>query len=243
LKSLLSDAQKRGNVAQNVALSVSIGPDKRGKGKLKVGVDIPTPEEIKCILAAAKGRIRPIIITATFTGLRGSEIRGLRWADVDLKRNELHVRQRADRYNAIGAPKSEAGERVVSIGPLVVNTLREWKVACPSSKLGLVFPTGRGNIIRHENLIRQIWMPVQIAAGVTKAGSTAKYSGLHALRHFYASWCINRLADGGLELPAKVVQERLGHSSIMMTMDTYGHLFPRGDDGAELAAAERLFLT
>jgi integrase len=51
--------------------------------------------------------------------------------------------------------------------------------------------------------------------------------------------CINRKADGGLELPAKVVQERLGHSSITLTMDTYGHLFPRNDDQQELAAAER----
>jgi integrase len=57
-----------------------------------------------------------------------------------------------------------------------------------------------------------------------------------------ASWCINRRADGGLELPAKVVQARLGHASIVMTLDTYGHLFPRGDDGAELAAAERALL-
>jgi integrase len=88
--------------------------------------------------------------------------------------------------------------------------------------------------------------PIQIAAGVTvtdKDGTVrAKYPGLHALRHFYASWCINRRTDGGLELPAKVVQERLGHSSIMMTMDIYGHLFPRGDDSAELAAAERSLL-
>jgi integrase len=66
----------------------------------------------------------------------------------------------------------------------------------------------------------------------------AKYTGLHALRHFFASWCINRKADGGLELPAKVVQERLGHSTIVMTLDRYGHLFPRGDDTPELAAAE-----
>ena len=70
----------------------------------------------------------------------------------------------------------------------------------------------------------------------------AKYTGLHALRHFYASWCINRKADGGLELPAKVVQARMGHSSIMVTLDTYGHLFPSGDDGAELAAAETALL-
>lgn len=83
-------------------------------------------------------------------------------------------------------------------------------------------------------------------AGVTVPGADgepkAKYPGLHNLRHFYASWCINRRADGGLELPAKVVQERLGHSTIAMTLDTYGHLFPSGDDGAELEAAERALL-
>ena len=84
-------------------------------------------------------------------------------------------------------------------------------------------------------------IPAQIAAGVMTKGK-AKYTGLHSFRHFYASWCINRRADGGLELPAKVVQERLGHSSIVMTMDTYGHLFPRGDDGSELAEAERVLL-
>jgi integrase len=51
----------------------------------------------------------------------------------------------------------------------------------------------------------------------------------------------SRAGAGGLELPIKVVQERLGHSSIIMTRtsDRYGHLFPRSDDGAELAAAGR----
>ena len=95
-------------------------------------------------------------------------------------------------------------------------------------------------------------IPPQIEGGVVReigerdeAGipiSVAKYTGLHALRHFHASWSINRRADGGLELPAMVVQERMGHSSIMMTMDVYGHLFPRGDDAAELAAAEKALL-
>jgi hypothetical protein len=48
--------------------------------------------------------------------------------------------------------------------------------------------------------------------------------------------------DGGLELPPKMVQQRMGHASIAITMDVYGHLFPRGDDGAELAAAEKALL-
>jgi integrase len=91
----------------------------------------------------------------------------------------------------------------------------------------------------HTNVVRSALLPAQVAAGVVRTNGQAKYTGLHALRHFYASWCINRKADGGLELPAKVVQSRLGHASIVMTLDTYGHLFPSNDDGAELAAAER----
>ena len=78
----------------------------------------------------------------------------------------------------------------------------------------------------------------QVAAGVVDSEGKAKY-GMHALLHFYASWCINRQADGGLELPPKTVQTRLGHASIVMTLDIYGHLFPTNDDGTELASAER----
>jgi integrase len=241
LKSLLRDAQRRGNVAQNVAADVSISADKRGKRKLKVGIDIPTPAEIKRILNAVSGRLRPLLVTAIFTGLRASELRGLRWDDVDLKRSELHVRQRADRYNAIGKPKSESGERTIPLGPFVLNTLREWKLACPKGDLGLVFPTSSGRPEHHSNIVRAL-KPVVIAAGLKNKVGNAKYTGLHALRHFYASWCINRRSDGGLELPVKTVQERLGHASIVMTMDTYGHLFPRGDDGTELAAAESALL-
>ena len=63
----------------------------------------------------------------------------------------------------------------------------------------------------------------------------AKYTGLHCLRHFYASWCINRRADGGLELPLKLVQARLGHASIQMTADRYGHLFPELDEAIATA--------
>jgi integrase len=258
LSSLLSDAQERGLVSRNVvrdlrrtrARGVERKAERRQKGKLKVGVDIPTREEIKAIVEAAKGRWRPILLTAIFTGLRASELRGLRWADVDLDKRELHVRQRADRYSAIGKPKSESGERTVPLTPIVVNTLREWKLACPKSEAGLVFPSSGGLVEHHKNIIERGLVPAMIAARVMvdeeaadgNPVKRAKYTGLHALRHFYASWCINRRVDGGLELPAKVVQERLGHSSIMMTMDVYGHLFPRGDDSAELEAAERSLL-
>ena len=67
--------------------------------------------------------------------------------------------------------------------------------------------------------------------------------GLHDLgRHFFASWCINPKERGGRELPPKVVQHLLGHSSIVMTLDVYGHLFRDGGDRAELAEASAALL-
>jgi integrase len=250
LSSIVSDAQERGLVSQNVVRGLRARrlrgkeqrADRRQRGKLRVGVDIPAPAEIRSIITHLEGRWRPLLLTAIFTGLRASELRGLRWIDVDLKRNELHVRQRADYYLEIGALKSEAGERAIPLAPILVNTLREWKMVCPKGELGLVFPNGIGRIESHANIRNRGLIPAGIAAGVVTANGKAKYPGLHSLRHFYASWCINRRVDGGLELPLKVVQARLGHASVQMTADCYGHLFPRGDDGAELAAAERAFL-
>ena len=105
---------------------------------------------------------------------------------------------------------------------------KEWKLACPKSDLGLVFPNGAGKVESLANIINRGLIPAQ--------PGKAKYTGMHVLRHFYASWCIDR------GLPPKVIQERLGHSSITMTYDRYGHLFPRGDDAQEIDAAERALL-
>jgi len=277
LGSLLTDAQERGKVASNVVRDKSRSRqkgrdkrlEKRQKGKLKIGVDIPTREEIKGLVAVLDGRWRPLLLTAIFTGLRASELRGLRWQDVDLDRKEIHVRQRADRFNDIGKPKSEAGERTVPMPPLVANTLREWRLSCPRPRTGekdadgkpvleemrpeqFVFPNVLGKVESLSNIMQRGFMPSQVAAGVSidtgekdKAGQPikrAKYTGFHSLRHFYASWLINRKEDGGLGLPPKSVQERLGHSTIALTMDTYSHLFPRTDDASELASAEAALL-
>ena len=259
LGSLLADAQERGAINRNVVRDLSSRrkrgsanrAERRQNGKLKIGIDIPAPAEIRSLVGNLSGRWRPIIMAAIFTGLRASELRGLRWIDIDFDRNELHVRQRADAYMEIGAPKSEAGERTIPMPPILTNTLREWKLKCPKGELGLAFPNGNGNVENLSNILKRGLVPAMIAAGVTTttkddAGQEvidAKYTGLHSLRHFYASWCINRRAEGGLELPLKVVSNRLGHSTIAMTADVYGHLFPRGDDGAELEAAERQLLS
>jgi integrase len=239
MKAILKDAQRRGNVAQNVALPVSVRMSARDRRKLVIGVDIPAPQEIQSLVQAADPQQRPLLTVLAFCGLRASEARALRWADVDLKQGMLHIRQRADEFRNIGRPKSRAGERSVPVGPFVVNTLRMWKLASERNALDLVFPAANGGVEHLKNLVRHVLIPPQLAAGIVTATGAAKYTGLHALRHFYASWCINRKQDGGLELPIKVVQTRLGHASIAMTSDIYGHLFPQSDDGAELAAAER----
>jgi integrase len=246
LGTMLADMQERGLVAVNAVHSLKKGrkrgkerqAERRKRGKLKVGVDIPTREEIRDIIAHLSGYWRPMLLTAIFTGLRASELRGLRWKNVDLKGAKLHVRERADRYLKMGEPKSASGERTIPLPPIVVTVLREHKLKVGSE---FVFPTGRGNVQHHATILHRGFEPAQIAAKVVDDKGKAKYA-LHALRHFYASWCINRRKDGGLELPLKVVQERMGHSSITMTADVYGHLFPSGDDGSELVEAEKFFM-
>jgi integrase len=250
LGALISVAQQRGHAAHNPVRELKRSRRKgnasqqRHKPKLRTGIDIPTRDEIRALLAKAEGRWRPFLMTAVVTGLRASELRGLRWEDVDLdtKKAEVHVRQRADRLGIIGPPKSASGYRSIPLPPDTAQLLREWKLICPrkkehkkdSGKLWLVFPNGAGNVEMTGNIIKRGLIPTMIAAKLvvpaldennklkrdaeSKPIFEPKYTGLHALRHFFASWCINRKVDGGHELPPKIVQERLGHSTIAMTL-------------------------
>lgn len=196
LGSIVREAQESGLVAQNVVRSVT-GRKKtqrkaEQKRKLRAGVDFPMPDEARTIIGKLHGRWRPLLLTAIFCGLRSSKLRGLRWQDIDFNAGELHVRQRADRYHAIGAPKSEAGERTVPIPVPVLNALREWKLKCPKGELDLAFPNVKGNIESRGNIITRGLIPIEIKAGVTVAAVdkegkptlSAKYTGLHAFRHF-----------------------------------------------------------
>jgi integrase len=240
LKAILRDAQRRGQVAQNVALGTRIEQPRRER-PLMVGVDIPGREDVRRIIEAAPDlQARATLFVAAFAGLRASELRGLRWADVDLKASPptIRVSQRADRYKVIGLPKSKTSTRTVPIGAMLANTLRAWRLQCPASPLDLVFPNKDGGIQYHVTMSNVTLERPQRALGMLDEHGRVRF-GFHALRHYYASWCINRKADGGLELPLKNVSVRLGHASIQITADTYGHLFPSQDDGAELDAAER----
>ncbi|MGI9450575.1 MAG: tyrosine-type recombinase/integrase, partial [Geminicoccaceae bacterium] len=232
LKGILSEAQRRGLVVQNVARDVRLRINSRHKERTQ----IPSKEEIRLILKAVQPRWRPLLVTAIFTGLRSSELRALTWDNVDFKARAIHVTQRADRWNKMGSPKSAAGLRDIPMTPIVVSELREWKLACPLGDRNLVFPTGKGNVENHGNIINRCLFPIQYECGILGADGKPKY-GLHALRHFCASFLI----DQGFS--SKRIQSIMGHSSITMTYDHYGHLFPSDDqDQARLAAAERELL-
>jgi integrase len=239
LKSILGEAQRHGFVAQNAAQPVKVDLRRRENGKLTIGRDIPSKEEIRTILESASGRWRPLLVTPIFTGMRSSELRGLVWDDVDFERKVIRVRQRADDWGAIGPPKSAAGDREIPMAPMVANALRQWRLACPRERDGenggqlrFVFPNGNGRIENHANIANRGFYALQRAAGIVDAVGKPKY-GLHALRHFCASWLIEQ------GFSAKRLQALLGHSSIQMTFDRYGHLFPSlEDDHAKLAAGE-----
>lgn len=245
LGSVLADAQERLLVSRNVVRDRkrrrSASDRQERRAKLRVGVDIPVPSEIKAIVLTANGRWRPLFLVLIFCGLRSSELRGLRWPDVDFDRRELCIRQRADRWGTIGPLKTHSSERTVPMPPIVINALKEWKLQCPRSEFGLVFCNGRGNPENHRNIVVRGLEPLMTKAGIVDADGAPKYRGLHCLRHWFASWCLNRKEVGGLGLDYKTVQHRLGHASLAMTCDTYGHLF-ESDEGDALAEGEKMLL-
>jgi integrase len=108
------------------------------------------------------------------------------------------------------------------LAPVVVNALREWRLACPPGEL--VFPTGRGRPRAINTIHTHGLVPLQRAAGIIfSEGSKPKY-GMHALRHAAASLFIEQ------GFSPKRVQALMGHSTIQMTFDVYGHLFPAPED-------------
>jgi integrase len=238
LKMIISTALRRGLAKQNVALPVKVDSEKRDQRPLMVGIDVPSRGEIQAIVQSVTGRFRPRLITAIFTGLRASELRGLCWQDIDFERRTLRVRQRADQWGDIGKPKSKNGYREVPLSPSVANTLREWKVACPPRQgeaPDLVFPGQNGGVLDHTGL-QKGFETVQRAAGVVDDAGKPKYS-LHALRHFYASWRIERRTE------PKRLQQLMGHGSIKMTYDVYGHwLGDAAEEHARLAEDEMAVL-
>jgi integrase len=181
--------------------------------------------------------------------MRLSELRGIRWSDVGLEAGQIHVRQRADAWGKIGPTKSKAGKRDIPLPPLVVNTLKHWRDECPKGEFDLVFPNTLGNVETMSNIHSRCWGPLQIKCGLMTEvkddrGETLKDAdgkpilgpryGFHMLRHAAASLFIAYLG-----WTPKRLQAVMGHASVTLTFDLYGHLFENVEaDRAAMAKIE-----
>jgi integrase len=245
LGAIFREARRRGLAAVDPTAGLDLNFSRREDPRPV----IPTKAELQVIIAGATGRWRPLILVAIFCGLRGSELRGLFWSNVDFEGRQIIVSQRADAFHKIGRLKSKAGYRSIPCPPIVINALREWKLVCPKGALGLVFPTGNGQVESHSNIAKRGLNPILMAGGMTvrepaldengqptinRGGDPvtrdAPRYGMHSLRHACASLWI----ENGMN--PKRIQTLMGHSTIQMTFDTYGHLFK--DAEADQKAAE-----
>jgi integrase len=266
-RSVVKDAKRRGLIAQNVAAETTIGGNGRHKARLKAGRDFPMPTEVKKLIEAGGPKARAMVCLAGLAGLRASELRALKWSDLALgdKAPTVTIEERADKWARVGSPKSESSRRAIPLGEVTVKALKEWRLAQPHGR-ALVFGTASNKPDLLGNLQKRLLSPLQVAADVAepmvgadgkpvmepvrgrggkpvmvdgepqmRAKMRGKYSW-HALRHYaISSW----LASG---LDLKTVQHWAGHATLALTLDTYGHLIPRADDHARLAAAERMLL-
>lgn len=186
-------------------------------------------------------RLRVAAVLAVGAGLRRGEIVGLRWSDIDLERGLARILQTVQRRAGEGlqwAPtKSHRSRRAVALPRLVVAALRQWMSMQLQEKAlmgdqyvdeGLVLAGFNGKPLDPD------WVSKSFARAVKCAG----FRGVrfHDLRHSHASL----LMAGGVH--PKVVQERLGHSQISITMDTYSHVLPGLQEEAAAAIDRALAL-
>jgi integrase len=200
---------------------VALGETK-SRGKV-TPEEVPTPEEVTRLLdAAAPGRTRTFFLVAVHTGAREGELLALTWDDVDLDARTVTIRRTvswakttAEREAGLkGArfyePKTRAGRRVLELPEELVPELLKWKLACPPSRMGLVFPTADGRAFHRRMLHKEGLVPALEAAKL-------RHFTVHSLRHFHASVLIQQ------RVPITEVAARLGHASPAVTMAVYAH--------------------
>ena len=261
LKAIAKEAQRRGLVGHNAAADVVVKMSKRHEERVVIPTRehiralLTTAAEkwpLTTVQTDPKGKQkvvaccwRPLIVTAVLTGLRCSELRGLTWEHVDFTAGVIRVRQRADLRNTMGPPKSKAGRRDVPLAPMVASALKAWKLACPVTPLDLVFPGQRKGIVTNGTIHRSCWGPLQRACGMVERVPRLDKNGqpvsdkdgnpiiddvplynFHSLRHAAASLFIEQ------GWSPKKLQSVMGHSTIAMVFDCYGHLFPSAEDDA-----------
>lgn len=223
LGQIMSYAVRKGFRESNPVREIEKPKSPRGKK-----VEFLRPKEIRALIEqAGSEQLKALLSLAVMSGMRQGEILGLKWTDVDWFNCQVHVR-RTFNHGQFQEPKSQTSRRSIDLGPTVVKTLKGWKIACPPSGLDLVFPGPSGKPIEATHLIKYEYNPALRRAGLR----TIRF---HDLRHTYASLLIERG-----EHP-KYIQNQMGHSSINITMDVYGHLMRTVNQGAAKGLDEAVF--
>ena len=229
LHSSLEKAVELGYLPRNPADCVSL-PKRKQKE-----IRILSPEEMQRFLSCAKThRLFPAFLLLATTGMRRSEVLGLRWQDVNLEEGTVSVSQvlvPLIQGVTFEEPKTKQSRRTIPLLPEVTEELKAWRKRWLAERMrlgpdwpetDLVFPSEVHTAILPRNFTR-VFHAICREAGIENFT-------IHGLRHSFASYL---LAKG---VHPKVVSEVLGHSSITITMDTYSKLIP----GLKEMAMEKL---
>jgi integrase len=223
LRGILDAAVQDGRVGRNVADGVRMPPESTRRMRFL------DADQLAAVAHAVPVHYYPLVMTAGFVGLRWGELAGLELDRVDLLRHTMTVDRQLTEVAGrlkVGPPKTRSGVRTVKIPEDLSNILAVHFGTTPVRQSGLAFPTPRGKPMRRGNFRQRIWTP---AVDECFAGTSLADMVFHELRHTAAALAIDHGAH------PVTIKERLGHSSIKVTMDVYGHLFPSQD--AALAEA------
>lgn len=189
-------------------------------------IRILTPEEVELVANEVNPRFRVMVLLSAWGGFRIGELGGLRREDIDFGANTIAVRRAVSTPGGkpeLGPPKTPSSRRVVTMPAWVMAELAEHLLQYPGE---YVFSLPQGGMVTHTTFTSHYWTKACIRVGLMPPPR------FHDLRHTGVALAIHAGAH------PKLIQARLGHSSITMTMDTYGHLFPSADAGVA-ASLER----
>lgn len=218
LGTILQDARRAGLILDNPVRLL------RGLPVQKKEMDFLTHREIPQFLDGAgcvSDLYRTLAFAAIFTGLRRGELLALRWQDIDFQEGKLRVR-RSWKDGTFQEPKSVAGKRTVHLPPQLVTELKTHRLRSGN-------PPGGALVFQQESrplplaAVSRNWLNRSL-----RACGLRESLRFHDLRHTFAALLIHQG-----ESP-KYVQNQMGHSSIVVTLDNYGHIFP--DEGKAAAA-------
>ena len=197
--------------------------------KQRVDIRVVTPTELETLATKLERRYAPIVYLAGVLGLRWSEIAGLRVGRLHLLKRQIDIVETLAQVGGFAETKNASSRRQLALPPFLADMLASHLASSgldASNHDALVFTATRGGRLWANNFHRDVWKPAVRAADLD--GLT-----IHSLRHSSVALAI---AEGA---HARQIQERLGHSSITTTMDTYGHVLASSDEELALKLDER----